>query len=679
MLLNNDIEAINQGWFEEMLSHALRSEIGCVGAKLLYPDGLLQHGGVIVGINGGAGHSHKFSQRNNLGYCGRLCIAGSTTAVTGACLMIRKKTYNDAGGMDENSLRIAFNDVDFCLRVEKLGYRNFWTPFTDILHHESATRGDDQATLQRKKRFSSEVLVLQNRWSLKSFSDRYYNPNLTYISETFRYGLKKLKEDSSKLSKYDGFREKKFYDSGKAYRKLFNDIADQKSEGESTFITVGGESKKIGEVSLDVLREFGLKCTDTLVDVGCGYGRLTEALSKNHRGIYLGTDVVPQLLNYAKSNFAMPGWRFELVQDFSIPSEDNSVDMICFFSVFTHLLHEQSFKYLKDVHRSLRNGGRVVFSFLDFCDPTHIPCFEASVTEMNKGHPLNTFMNEDLIRAWAKLIGFDCVDIIGPDQKNDLGYPFTHFGQSIACLQKNDPIKNKKGLSFIKDCHKNEQNEPKEFDRNQYKETWNKLSENFESAKIYVTGNANEKDLKESSEQTIKRIDGFVNFSKNDVVLEIGCGIGRVGKQLAPLCKEWIGCDISGNMLKYTKFRLSNLKNIKLVELPKSNLSPIPDGSIDVIYSTVVFMHLEEWDRYKYVSEAYRVLKKGGRAYFDNFSLNTKEGWEIFMAHYNLNDRPSHISKSSTSEELAEYLKKSKFKNIVTKLDDPWVIASGIK
>ena len=177
----------------------------------------------------------------------------------------------------------------------------------------------------------------------------------------------------------------------------------------------------------------------------------------------------------------------------------------------------------------------------------------------------------------------------------------------------------------------------------------------------------------------IDRADNISDFHSKKNVLEIGCGIGRVGKQLAPLCKEWIGCDISGNMLKYTKFRLSNLKNIKLVELPKSNLSPIPDGSIDVIYSTVVFMHLEEWDRYKYVSEAYRVLKKGGRAYFDNFSLNTKEGWEIFMAHYNLNDRPSHISKSSTSEELAEYLKKSKFKNIVTKLDDPWVIASGIK
>jgi len=171
------------------------------------------------------------------------------------------------------------------------------------------------------------------------------------------------------------------------------------------------------------------------VDVGCGYGRLTGALSKNHRGVYLGTDVVPQLLNYAKSNFARPGWRFELVEDFLIPSEDNSVDMICFFSVFTHLLHEQSFSYLKDVHRSLKNGGRVVFSFLDFSDPTHVPCFEASVSEMNKGHPLNVFMNEDLIRAWAKLLGFKVIEIVGFKEKNGFGFPFSDFGQSVACLE----------------------------------------------------------------------------------------------------------------------------------------------------------------------------------------------------------------------------------------------------
>ena len=129
LLLNNDIEAIERGWFEEMLDHATRPEIGCVGAKLLYPDGRLQHGGVIVGLGGGAGHSHKFAGRESSGYCGHLCVVRNTTAVTAACLMIRKELYFQAGGLDESSLKIAFNDVDFCLRVQRLGHQNFWTPF----------------------------------------------------------------------------------------------------------------------------------------------------------------------------------------------------------------------------------------------------------------------------------------------------------------------------------------------------------------------------------------------------------------------------------------------------------------------------------------------------------------------------------------------------------------------
>ena len=101
------------GWFEEMLAHATRPEIGCVGAKLLYPDGRLQHGGVIVGLGGGAGHSHKFAGRESRGYCGHLCVVRNTTAVTAACLMIRKELYFQAGGLDESSLKIAFNGVDF--------------------------------------------------------------------------------------------------------------------------------------------------------------------------------------------------------------------------------------------------------------------------------------------------------------------------------------------------------------------------------------------------------------------------------------------------------------------------------------------------------------------------------------------------------------------------------------
>ena len=133
-----------------MLSHAIRSEIGCVGAKLLYPDDRLQHGGVIVGLGGGAGHSHKFAGKGSRGYSGHLSVVRNVSAVTAACMMLRKEIYENAGGLDEKSFKVAFNDVDFCLRVEKLGYRNLWTPFAELVHHESASRGDDQSTIGKE-------------------------------------------------------------------------------------------------------------------------------------------------------------------------------------------------------------------------------------------------------------------------------------------------------------------------------------------------------------------------------------------------------------------------------------------------------------------------------------------------------------------------------------------------
>lgn len=435
LLLNNDIEAINQGWFEEMLSHAMRCEIGCVGAKLLYPDDRLQHGGVIVGLSGGAGHSHKFAGKGSRGYSGHLSVVRNVSAVTAACMMIRKEIYQNAGGLDEKSFKVAFNDVDFCLRVEKLGYRNLWTPFAELVHHESASRGDDHSTTEKRSRFSREIVSLKNKWSLKSYYDSHYNPNLTKLSEQYWFGISK--NASSKTSQKDLVRS------------------------------------------------------------------------------------------------------------------------------------ENNFK---------------------------------------------------------------------PDQ-----------------------------------------NLPKKLARNQYKETWDDLSNSFDSAKLHVTGDANENELRDSSLITISRINRHVQFKRKDVVLEIGCGIGRVGKELALRCKKWIGCDISGNMLAHARKRLSHLENIELIELPECTLAPIQDGCVDVVYCTVVFMHLDEWDRYEYVKEAFRVLKPGGRAYFDNFSLATEEGWNIFEAHYEMKARPSHISKSSTSEELYTYLMRAKFSKIKTQIDGAWAIVSGLK
>ena len=439
LFLNNDIEAITKGWFEEMLSHAMRSGIGCVGAKLLYPDDRLQHGGVIVGLGGGAGHSHKFAHKGSRGYSGHLCLVRNVSAVTAACMMIRKEIYENAGGFDEKSFKVAFNDVDFCLRVEKLGCRNLWTPFAELVHYESASRGDDQSTIEKRIRSSREIVSLQNRWRLKSYRDPKYNPNLTMLSEQNWFGLM-TKKNANNTPKVDNSSNQKYYNPGKAYRKLFKDISFEKGKEVSTFLTVGGQSEELGQRSLDILRKFGLGEDDFLVDVGCGYGRLAKALELDHKGRYLGTDVVPELLNYANAHFGREGREFKLVDQLVIPAEDNSVDMVCFFSVFTHLLHEQSFTYLKEVKRVLKNDGRVVFSFLDFKDPVHIPFFEGSVYEMNEGRPLNVFMSEVIIEVWAKLLGFKCIKIAGPEEKKSLGYPFVEFGQSIACLQKADHI-----------------------------------------------------------------------------------------------------------------------------------------------------------------------------------------------------------------------------------------------
>jgi GT2 family glycosyltransferase len=140
-LLNNDVEVIAPEWLREMVRHTLRPGIGVVGAKLLYKDGTVQHGGVILGIWGlGAGHSHKHLPGDAPGYHGRAAVVHNISAVTGACMMFRKVLFEEAGGMDERNLPTSYNDLDFCLRLLEKGYRNVWTPYALLYHHESKTR-----------------------------------------------------------------------------------------------------------------------------------------------------------------------------------------------------------------------------------------------------------------------------------------------------------------------------------------------------------------------------------------------------------------------------------------------------------------------------------------------------------------------------------------------------------
>jgi glycosyltransferase involved in cell wall biosynthesis len=177
-LLNNDLEIISAEWLSEMVSHALRPGVGAVGARLWYPDDTLQHGGIVLGLGGVAGHAHDKMPRHHYGYFGRAALISSFSAVSAACLVIRKTVYDEVGGLNENDLQVAYNDVDFCLRVCKAGYRNIWTPYAELYHHESATRGRDYSAA-KMMRYVREIQYMKQRWGDTLLNDPAYSPNLT--------------------------------------------------------------------------------------------------------------------------------------------------------------------------------------------------------------------------------------------------------------------------------------------------------------------------------------------------------------------------------------------------------------------------------------------------------------------------------------------------------------------
>jgi len=185
-LLNNDLEIIHPEWLDEMVSHAVRPEIGAVGAKLFYPNFRIQHAGVITGLGGIAGHVFRGLPRHEAGLNYRPHIVQNFSAVTAACLVIRKAVYLEAGGFNEHQLKVAYNDVDFCLKVQSLGYRNLYTPFAELVHHESASRGADD-TPEKIRRFEQEVEFIKTHWGERLLNDPAYNPNFSLDNEDFEF------------------------------------------------------------------------------------------------------------------------------------------------------------------------------------------------------------------------------------------------------------------------------------------------------------------------------------------------------------------------------------------------------------------------------------------------------------------------------------------------------------
>ena len=186
LLLNNDTQVITVNWLEELLMYAQREDVGAVGGKLYYADKTIQHAGVVIGLGAHrtAGHTHYRQKRENLGYMGRLCYAQDVSAVTGACLMVKKKLYEEAGGLDEG-FAVSLNDVDFCLKLRQLGYLNVFTPFAELYHYESVSRGLDTDG-EKAARYNEESARFREKWKAQlEAGDPYYNPNFSLDKSDF--------------------------------------------------------------------------------------------------------------------------------------------------------------------------------------------------------------------------------------------------------------------------------------------------------------------------------------------------------------------------------------------------------------------------------------------------------------------------------------------------------------
>jgi GT2 family glycosyltransferase len=178
-LVNNDIEAEGSGWLREMVSHAVRPETGAVGARLWYPDGKLQHAGVVLGLHGVASHAFQRFPPQPIAPMNRTFVLSQNySAVTAACMLVRKTIFDDLGGFDEN-LANNFNDVDFCLRLRERGLEILWTPYANLMHRESASRGRDSG-LEESAQLPREATYMQEKWSEQLWRDPFYSPNLSH-------------------------------------------------------------------------------------------------------------------------------------------------------------------------------------------------------------------------------------------------------------------------------------------------------------------------------------------------------------------------------------------------------------------------------------------------------------------------------------------------------------------
>jgi SAM-dependent methyltransferase len=200
-------------------------------------------------------------------------------------------------------------------------------------------------------------------------------------------------------------------------------------------MAIGGNFEHVGNIEVALVKRFGLPEDGFLIDVGCGSGRLSKPLSRNHRGRYLGFDLVPDLVEHARKITNRPDWRFGVIDHIEIPEKDGIADFVCFFSVLTHLLHEQSYWYLEEARRVLKPGGKAVFSFIEFDQPFHWDTFKHTIADAKAGGsaPLNVFIDRRFLPTWADHLGMRIVSIHDAQEAIVEAGP---LGQCVCVMEK---------------------------------------------------------------------------------------------------------------------------------------------------------------------------------------------------------------------------------------------------